>query len=57
MARVNNPLYDPSKAEADGNSRFFVLRKTLGIHYDLPGDSRTRSTTIPARVKREWVMR
>jgi hypothetical protein len=57
MVRVNNPTHDPSKAEAEGNSRFFVLRKTLGIHYDLPGDSRTRSTTIPARVKREWVMR
>ena len=57
IVRLNNPTYDADQAQSDNNQRFFILRKTLAIHYDLPGDSQTRRTTVPTRVKREWVMR
>jgi len=57
MVRVANPAFSPRKQESDKNQRFFVLRKTLAIQYDLPGDSRTRAVAIPTRVKRDWVMR
>ncbi|MHC4610873.1 MAG: hypothetical protein ACYS7M_11070, partial [Planctomycetota bacterium] len=57
LARLSNPAVDPLKAESDKNSRSFVLRKTLAIEYDLPGDSRTRARAVPTRVKRDWVMR
>ncbi|MHC4063725.1 MAG: hypothetical protein ACYSUI_04395 [Planctomycetota bacterium] len=57
LARLSNPAFDPLKAESDKNSRSFVLRKTLAIEYDLPGDSRTRARAVPTRVKRDWVMR
>ena len=57
LVRLANPSFDRLKVESDKNMRFFVLRKTLAIHYDLPGDSQTRARTVPTRVKREWVMR
>lgn len=57
MQRVPNPTYDPDQPESDDNPRFFVLRRTLAIHYDLPGDIRTRSSAAPIRRSREWVMR
>ena len=57
IVRLNNPAFDAGKAESDNNRRSFILRKTLGIHYDLPGDSYTRRVAVPTRVKREWVMR
>ncbi len=56
-ARVPNPAYDPDKPESDKNMRFFVLRKTLAVTYELPGDPQSRNLATPRRVKREWVMR
>ena len=57
MVRLTNPAFDPLKAASDNNLRFFILRKTLAIHYSLPGDSWTRNMALAARVSREWVMR
>jgi len=57
IVRLANPSFDGSQKESDQNPQFFVLRKTLAIHYDFPGDTRTRNMSVPARVKREWVMR
>ena len=56
-ARVPNSRFDPAKPESDNNMRFFVLRKTLAITYQLPGDLQSRNLAIPGRVKRAWVMR
>lgn len=67
---VPNPGYRPDQPEtveerlADGtsipylaNPRRFTLHRTLAIHYDLPGDARTRSQAKPVRTGQEWVMR
>jgi hypothetical protein len=52
-----NPVFDPQEAESPENQRFFILRKTLSIAYDLPGDPITRRRAIPTRRGTEWVMR
>jgi len=57
VQRLQNFAFDSEKPESDENPRFFVLRKTLGISYDLPGDEKSRPQAKPVRVKREWVMR
>jgi len=57
MQRVPNPGYDPQKPETEDNRRAFLLRRTLAIRYDLPGDPATRAFTKPVRRTREWVMR
>lgn len=57
LQRLPNPAFEPNKPESDSNLRFFVLRKALGITYDLPGDVHSRKQAAPTRVKREWVMR
>jgi len=57
IVRLPSPSFDPTRPESDTNSRFFVLRKTLGIAYDLPSDEESRKEAIPQRVRREWVMR
>jgi hypothetical protein len=57
VARVRNPGYDHNSPVSASNTPFFVLRKTLAISYDIPGDPRTRMEAIPVRVKQEWVMR
>ena len=57
ILRMRNPVFDPEKPESGSNSRFFVLRKTLAITYDLPGDERSRKHAVPVRVERQWVMR
>ena len=57
IVSLANPSFDPLREESDNNQRFFILRKTLAIHYDFPGDSRTRVRAVPARVKRAWTMR
>ncbi len=57
IARVSNSGFDPTLAEADENPRFFFLRKTLAIEYDLPGDERTHAEVNPVRVREKWVMR
>jgi hypothetical protein len=68
--QIPNPGYkedQPQEVEeklADGttiprivNPREFTLHRTLAIHYDLPGDVRTRSTAEPVRTGQEWIMR
>lgn len=67
---VRNPSYDASKPEtvtvtgSDGrqieqtvNPKFFTLRKTLKIPYNLPGSPDTRIRAEPQRGKPEWIMR
>jgi hypothetical protein len=55
--RIANPGFDPKKEESNENQRSFILRRTLAITYDLPGDAKTRSLAAPVRRNREWVMR
>ncbi|HNQ23317.1 MAG TPA: hypothetical protein PKK06_09515 [Phycisphaerae bacterium] len=57
LKRVQNPGFDPAQPESDQNPRFFILRRTLGITYELPGDPETRKGAQPVRRTREWVMR
>ncbi|MFQ5489458.1 MAG: hypothetical protein ACE5GE_01945 [Phycisphaerae bacterium] len=57
MARVANPTFNRDLPESDNNRPFFVLRKTLAVTYELPGDAQSRNLADPIRVKREWVMR
>lgn len=57
IVSVPNPTYDPNQPESAENQRFFPLRKTLAIPYDLPGDERTRQNATPIRKKLDWVMR
>jgi hypothetical protein len=57
IARVNNPGFDVNKEESAANPRFFILRRTLAIMYNLPGDPDTRIMAKPIRRSREWVMR
>lgn len=57
IVSVPNPVYDPDEEESADNPRFFALRKTLAIKYDLPGDLRTRRDAPPMRRKIDWVMR
>jgi hypothetical protein len=56
-SRLPNPDFDPDKPESDKNMRFVVLRKSLAVTYELPGDPQSRNLATPRRVKREWVMR
>ena len=57
VARVVNPVFDRQKPVSEDNRRFFALRKTLAISYDIPGDLQTRRTATVARRGQEWVMR
>jgi len=57
IVSVPNPSFDPEKPESAENMRFFPLRKTLAIPYDIPGDERTRQQAPPVRKKTDWVMR
>lgn len=57
IVRSPNPSFDSSKAESAENPRFFVLRKTLAIAYDVPGDPQTRLSASATRKSMEWVMR
>lgn len=57
VARVTNPAFDPDSPGSETNKRFFILRKTLAITYDLPGDEQTRASAKPIRRDRTWVMR
>jgi hypothetical protein len=56
-AKAANPVFDPQKPESDENPRFFPLRKTLAISYDVPGDEVSRAASTPIRRLREWIMR
>ena len=57
IQRLANPAFDAGAEESEDNPRFFILRRTLAIRYELPGDPTTRSKAIPVRRTREWVMR
>ena len=57
ITRVRNPGFDANKQESESNPRFFTLRRTLAIAYNLPGDPRTRIMASPVRRSREWTMR
>ena len=57
IRRVRNPSFDESRQESQQNPRTFVLRRTLAIRYDLPGDPETQAQSIPVRRTRDWVMR
>jgi hypothetical protein len=64
---VRNPAFDPSKPEttghgsegkpAAGNPKYFTLRKTLEIRYNLPGSAAARPLAEPERRVMRWVMR
>jgi hypothetical protein len=57
ISRVPNPDFQDKTKESETNQRFFILRKTLAVTYNLPGDVFTQSRATPVRDKREWVMR
>jgi len=57
IQRLANPAFNAGKKESEDNPRFFILRRTLAIRYELPGDATTRSKADPIRRTREWVMR
>lgn len=57
LKRITNPAFDPKKEISEDNPQFFILRKTLALTYELPGDPDTRRHANPVRLRREWVMR
>lgn len=64
---IRNPAYDPSQPETTGvgaggkevvrNPKFFTLRKTLEIRYNLPGSASARPLAVPERSEMGWIMR
>lgn len=66
---LKNPSHDPQKPEtaqieSEGrtrtvavNPKYFTVRKTLEIRYDLPGSEGGRRLTNPTRANTRWVMR
>lgn len=57
IERVANPSFDVKGPVSEDNARAFLLRRTLAVTYDLPGDPETRAFAAPIRRLREWVMR
>ncbi len=57
IVRVANPSFDATQEASDANPRFFILRRTLALRYDIPGDPDTRKLAKPIRRSRDWVMR
>ena len=57
MRRNPNPTFNPKQAESPKNRPYFLLRRTLAIRYDFPGDPQTRHRATPIRRTRQWVMR
>jgi hypothetical protein len=57
VERQVNPAFDVGRPEKDDNRKYFLLRRTLAVEYDLPGDARSRSTVQPVRRSRRWEMR
>lgn len=57
MRRNPNPTFNPKQAESQQNRPYFLLRRTLAIRYDFPGDPQTRHRATPIRRTRDWVMR
>ncbi len=57
LVRVWNPVFDKKRDESEDNARAFLLRRTLAVSYDLPGDWLTVLDAQPIRRNRSWVMR
>lgn len=59
IARWKNPAVDPNKPEGPDNQRYFLLRKTLAVPYNLAGSEESRAAAVPQRIadKQRWVMR
>jgi hypothetical protein len=57
VTRIPNPAFRRGETESATNERYFVLRQTLEISYELPGDVNTRKGVRPVRTRRDWVMR
>ncbi len=57
IQRIGSPTLRASREKPGTSSSSFVLRRTLAIQYDLPGDPKTRTRATPIRRMREWVMR
>lgn len=55
VTRVSPPVSMAAVKGVDEST--FILRRTLAIAYDLPGDVATRPFATPARRSRHWVMR
>jgi len=56
VVRLASPAFDAKKPESDTNVRSFLLRRTLAVRYDVPGDRKTSPLALPIRRSREWVM-
>ncbi|MCO6436088.1 MAG: hypothetical protein J5J06_03280 [Phycisphaerae bacterium] len=57
IARVNAPAVASASKSDMADKGPHVLRRTLALAYDLPGDVRTREQTRAVRRTRDWVMR
>ena len=57
LKRIPNPAFRTGKEYSTDAARYFILRRTLAIRYDLPGAAETRWQAKPVRKTREWVMR
>lgn len=55
VTRLSPPIRQSAVKGVDDAT--FVVRRTLAIAYDLPGDVATRPFATPARRSRTWVMR
>jgi hypothetical protein len=57
---VPNPSWhadDAPSTQAGENPKYYTLRKTLEIRYNLPGSATGRAEALPERVSVRWVMR
>jgi hypothetical protein len=57
LQRVRNPVFDAAREESPENARTFLLRRTLALEYELPGDMVTVYNAQPIRRNRLWVLR
>ncbi len=57
VTRVFSPAPETTTGGTDAEPASFLLRRTLAIQYNLPGDPITRAQATPVRRRREWVMR
>jgi len=59
IIRWRNPAFDESQPENGTNPRYFLLRKTLAVPYQLAGSEASRPKAVPRRIpeKQSWVMR
>lgn len=57
IERLRVPESIDAAGDAGPQPPSFLLRRTLAIRYQLPGDARTRGDAKPIRRGRQWVMR